>query len=72
MMEGNNDIFLAGSDALVHLAVTVYKRYFTAFVWGPIHLVPWKHMYAFRLIVSVTGLFQKILLNTIGHLCLTI
>ena len=59
MMEWNNDTFLAGSDALLYLAVTVYKRYSTAFVWGPIHLVPWKHIYALRVIVSVIGLFQK-------------
>ena len=33
-MEENNDIFLAGCDALVYLAVTVHKKYSTTFVWG--------------------------------------
>ena len=32
-MEENNDIFLAGGDALVYLAVPMHKKYFT-FVWG--------------------------------------
>ena len=27
-----------------------------------------KHMYAFRVIVTAVGLFQKILLNTIAHM----
>ena len=39
MMEGSNDIFLAGSDALVYLAVPMHKKYSTTFVWGRIHLV---------------------------------
>ena len=34
MMEENNDIFLARSDALVYLAVPIHKKYFTTFVWG--------------------------------------
>ena len=33
-MEENNDIFLAGGDALVYLAVPMYKKYSTTFVWG--------------------------------------
>ena len=33
-MEENNDIFLAGGDALVYLAVPMHKKYFTTFVWG--------------------------------------
>ena len=34
MMEGNNDIFLAGGDALVCLTGPMYKKYSTTFVWG--------------------------------------
>ena len=33
MMDENN-IFLAGSNALVYLAEPIYKKYSTAFVWG--------------------------------------
>ena len=33
-MEENKDTFLAGSDALVYLAVPVHKKYSTTFVWG--------------------------------------
>ena len=34
MMEENNDIFLAGGDALVYLAKPAHKKYSTTFVWG--------------------------------------
>ena len=34
MMEENNDIFHAGGDALVYLAVPMHKKYSTTFVWG--------------------------------------
>ena len=34
MMEENNDIFLAGGDALVYLAGPMHKKYSTTFVWG--------------------------------------
>ena len=34
MMEENNDIFLAGGDAVVYLAEPVHKKYSTIFVWG--------------------------------------
>ena len=34
MMEENNDIFLAGNDALVYLAIPMHKKYCTTFVWG--------------------------------------
>ena len=33
-MEENNSIFLAGGDALVHLAVPMHKKYSTTFVRG--------------------------------------
>ena len=33
-MEENNDIFLAGGDALVYLAEPLHKKYSTKFVWG--------------------------------------
>ena len=33
-MKENNDIFLAGDDALVYLAVPMHKKYSTKFVWG--------------------------------------
>ena len=76
MMEENNDIFLAGGDALVHLAVPMHKKYSTNFFWA-IHLVrtmlvpifqPPASLYAFSATVSAVGLFQKILLNTIAHM----
>ena len=34
MMEENNDIFLAGGDALVYLAKPMHKKYSTIFVWS--------------------------------------
>ena len=34
MMEENNDIFLAGGDALVYLTGPMHKKYSTTFVWG--------------------------------------
>ena len=34
MIKENGDIFLAGGDALVHLAKPVHKKYSTKFVWG--------------------------------------
>ena len=80
MMEENNDIFLAGGDALVYLAGPMHKKYSTTIVWGhPFstyvsydrffnHPPPCKHMYAFRVTVTAVGLFQKILLNTIAHM----
>ena len=37
-MEENKDIFLAGGDALVYLAVPMHKKYSTNFFWA-IHLV---------------------------------
>ena len=33
MMEGNNDIFLAGDDALGNLAEPLHKKYSMAFIW---------------------------------------
>ena len=33
-MEENNDIFLAGSDALVYLAEPLHKDYSVTFVWS--------------------------------------
>ena len=38
MMEDNRDIFLAGGDALVYLAVQMHKKYSATFV-GAIHLL---------------------------------
>ena len=78
MMEENN-IFLAGGDTLVYLAVPLYKKYFTTFVWGhPFsttylrtsfstphpHSLPRKHMFTFRVTATTVGLFKKILTNT--------
>ena len=34
MIEDNNDIFLAGGDALVYLTGSVHKKYYTIFVWS--------------------------------------
>ena len=33
MMEENNDISLAGGDAIVYLAIPMDKKYSTTFVW---------------------------------------
>ena len=33
-MAENNNIFFAGGDALVYLAVPVHKKYFATLVWG--------------------------------------
>ena len=60
MIKENNDIFVAGSDALIYLAGPKSKNYFTTFAWGNpfstfvfydqfISLPPCKHMYPFRL-----------------------
>ena len=38
MMEENNNIFLAGGNALVYLAKPMHEKYSTTFVWA-IHLV---------------------------------
>ena len=64
MVEENKDIFFAGGDALLYLAIPVHKKYSATFVWDH----PFKHMYAFRVTVSAVGLFQKILLNTMTHM----
>ena len=34
MMDENNDTFLAGGDALMHLTEPVHKKYSTTFVSG--------------------------------------
>ena len=34
MMEENNNIFLAGGNALVYLAKPMHEKYSTTFVWG--------------------------------------
>ena len=34
MMEGNNNIFIAGGDALVYMAGPMHKKYSATFVWG--------------------------------------
>ena len=33
-MEENNDILLAGGDALVYLTRPIHKKYPTTYVWG--------------------------------------
>ena len=60
MMEENNDIFLAGGDALVNLAGPMHKKYSATFFGGnPFRRYvsydrffnpapPCTHMYAFR------------------------
>ena len=75
MMVDNNNIFLAGGDALVYLAGPMHKKYSTTFVWGhPFFNSPplCKHIYTFRVTVTVLGLFQKIVLNTLAHMYCTI
>ena len=39
MMEENNDIFLAGGDALVYLAGPMHKKNIPQHLFGAIHLV---------------------------------
>ena len=34
MMEENTNIFLAGVDAFVYLAISMHKKYSKKFVWG--------------------------------------
>ena len=77
MMEENNDIFLAGGDALVHLAGPMYKKIFHNIclgpsIWhvrilGPILQAPFL-LPAFRVTVTAVGLFQKNILNSIAHM----
>ena len=49
MMKENNDIFLAGGDALVDLAKPTHKKYSTTFAWGhPFDTyVSYDHIYAY-------------------------
>ena len=49
MMEENNHIFLAGSDALVYLAGPMSKKYSTKFIWS----------YPFSTYVSYDGFFNS-------------
>ena len=68
MMEENNNIFLAGCDDLIYLALAMHKKYSTTFVWGHPIFQPLSPLYSFRVTVSAVGLFQKILLNTIANI----
>ena len=34
MIEENNNIFLAGGNALVYLAIPLHKKYSVTLVWG--------------------------------------
>ena len=56
-MEENNDIFLGGGDALVHLAGQIHKKYSTIFVWG----------HPFSTYVSYDRFFNPLPLCT--HMC---
>ena len=68
MME-ENDVYLAGGDALVYLAGPIHKNYSTVFVQGhPFSTYvsydrffspppPYKYMYVFRVTVTAIGLF---------------
>ena len=76
-MEENNDILLAGGDALDYLAGSMHKKNIPQHLLGtsilyvrilrPIFQPP-PPLYAFRITVTAVGLFQMILLNTIGHI----
>ena len=75
MMEENNDIFLAGCDALMYLARPMHKKYPTTFVLGdvfsqylpilgPIFQPPFPLVRVcthFRVTATTVALFQKIL-----------
>ena len=76
MMEENSDIFVAGGDALVYLALPMRKKNSTTFVWDhPFRTyvsqnqffnspLPCKHMYKFRVTVSTVGFVPK---NSFKH-----
>ena len=76
MMAESNNIFLAGGDALVSLAVKNIAQHvlghpFSTYVsldrfFNP--SLPYKHMNTFKVTASAVGLFQKILLYTIAHM----
>ena len=66
-MEGNNEIFLAGNDALVYLAEPIHKKY-SQHLLGAIHLVrmylmtnfsttsPCTHLYTIWMTTSIPQL----------------
>ena len=57
MMEENDDIFLAGGDAVVYLAETMHKKYSTK-CFGAIHLVRTYLMTDFQLPSPRTHLYK--------------
>ena len=58
MMQENNDIFLAGGDALVYLAEPMHKKDSTKFVWS----------YPFSMYVSYDQFFNSPLpIRTCAH-----
>ena len=64
MKKGNNDILLAGDDALEYLGEPMHKKYSMTFIsddpfstcgsydqfFDPFHIPPYEHMYAFRVL----------------------
>ena len=85
-MEGNNDIFLAGDDALGYLTGPVHKKYSMTFIWGhpfslcgsydrffdPSHIPSCAHMYAFIIPPSFAYVILSIrsLLSCFDFACL--
>ena len=77
MMGENNDIFLAGGDALMYLAGSMHKKYSTAVVWGhPFRTyISWDQLfnppppYKHRVTVTAVGCSKK-LFETQSHICI--
>ena len=74
-MEGNNEIFLAGHDALWYQARPIHKKYSMRFIWGhpfstsrsqnqffdPSQIPPCSHMFTFRVPLSFACVISLIL-----------
>ena len=74
-MEGNNEIFLAGYNALWYQAGPIHKKYSIKFIWGhpfstfrfqdqffdPSQIPPCSHMFAFRVPLSFAYVISLIL-----------
>ena len=60
MREGNNDILLAGDDALGYLVGPVHKRYPMIFIWG--------HLVRADLMIDFSILLTSPLVHTCTHL----
>ena len=62
LIEGNNDIFLAGDDALGYLAGPMHKKYSMAFIWG----------YPLGTSESYDQFFDYLHIHPCAHICLLV